>query len=96
MVTRKGVLNLISKKYSYNMLKTLEKSPKRFGELSEVCEGEKMRSQRLREFEEFDLLNIKVKRIGRRAISLYALSEKGKETLRLAEDINRLHEKKNS
>lgn len=93
MKKKKDVMNLISKKYSYKMLKSLEKEPKRFKDLADVCGGEKMRSQRLREFEEFNLLKVNVERMGRRAISVYELSDTGKATLHLAEDIKKLQKK---
>jgi DNA-binding HxlR family transcriptional regulator len=92
---KKGdVLNILSKKYSYDMLKSLESGPRRFKDLSSSCEGEKMRAQRLKEFEELKLLDVKVERIGRRAVSVYRLSGVGKETLKLSEEIRRLQEKK--
>ena len=93
MKKKKDVMNLISKKYSYRMLKSLEKEPKRFKDLADVCRGEKMRSQRLREFEEFNLLKVNVERVGRRAVSVYELSDTGKATLHLAEDIKKLQNK---
>ena len=90
---KNSVMNLLSKKYTYTMLKALEKGPKRFKDLAEVCKGEKMRTQRLREFEEFRLIKVKPKRVGRRSVSIYELSDTGKGTLKLAEDIKKLHEK---
>ncbi|MFH0956668.1 MAG: winged helix-turn-helix transcriptional regulator [Candidatus Aenigmatarchaeota archaeon] len=80
-----GVLGVLSNKYSYGMLKAMEGGPKRFKDFSSACPGEKMRAQRLKEFEELDLLKVKVERIGRRPVSIYELSETGKKTLRLAE-----------
>lgn len=76
------------------MLKSLENSPKRFKSLSDVCEGEKMRAQRLRELESLELIKVRAKRVGRRATSIYSLSEKGKKTLRLAENIKKLEPEK--
>jgi DNA-binding HxlR family transcriptional regulator len=96
MGKKRDVLNILSKKYSHVMLKSLEKGPKRFKDLSSSCEGEKMRAQRLKEFEDLKLLDVKVKRIGRRAVSVYRLSGIGKETLKLSEDIRKLQEKKQS
>lgn len=93
MRKKKDVLNLISNKYSYKMLKYLEKGPQRFKDLVDVCKGEKMRSQRLKEFEEFSLLEVNVKRVGRRAVSVYELSDTGKATLRLAENIRKLQKR---
>ncbi len=90
MKKKDDVLNVLSKKYSYEMLKNLRESPKRFKDLSSVCYIEKMRAQRLKEFEDLKLLDVKVKRVGRRAVSIYKLSDVGKETLKLAEDIKKL------
>lgn len=87
---QKNILNLLSKKYTYDMLKTLKKDPKRFKELSDVCKNEKMRTQRLKEFENFNLVKVTPKRVGRRAVSIYELSSVGKGVLKLAEDIKKL------
>ena len=91
---QKDILNLLSKKYTYDMLKTLKKSPRRFKELSNVCKNEKMRTQRLKEFENFNLIKVIPKRIGRRSVSIYELSDVGKGILKLAEDIKKLQREK--
>ncbi len=91
---KKDVLNLLSKKYTYEIMKTLETGPKRFKDISDVCRNEKMRTQRLRELETHSLVSIKVQRVGRRAVSFYRLSDAGNKTLKLAEDIAHLQEKK--
>jgi DNA-binding HxlR family transcriptional regulator len=91
---QKDVLNLLSKKYTYDMMKTLEHGPKRFKELSDACKSEKMRTQRLREFENFNLIEVTPKRVGRRSVSIYELSGVGKGILKLAEDIKRLQREK--
>ena len=88
---KKGdVLNVLSKKYSYEMMNALREGPKRFKDLSRACNSEKMRAERLRELEDLDLLDISLERAGRRAVSVYSLSDVGKATLKLAEDIRRL------
>ena len=87
---KKGVITLLGKKYTYEMLESLERSPKRFTEISDVCKVDKMRAQRLRELESLDLIKAKAKRIGRRAVSIYSLSEKGRKALRLAEELKKL------
>ena len=89
----RDILNLMSKKYSYKMLKGLEEGPKRFKDLSYACSGEKMRAQRLREFEDFKLLNVNLERMGRRAVSVYELSDAGRSILRLAEEIKKVNKK---
>jgi len=86
----KEIIRLLGKKYTYNMLMSLEKSPKRFKAMSDACAGEKMRTQRLRELESLELIKVRAKRIGRKAISIYSLSEKGRKALKLAEGIKRL------
>jgi len=88
-----SVFRLLSKKYTYSMLKKLEEGPKRFKDFSDVCKGEKMRSQRLREFEKLSMVKVNLKREGRRAVSVYELSDIGRKTLKLAEDIRRLYGK---
>jgi DNA-binding HxlR family transcriptional regulator len=93
MGKKKDVLNLISRKYSREMLRSLSRSPMRFKDLAEACEGEKMRAQRLREFEELNLVKVTPKRVGRRAVSVYELSDVGRDTLRLAEDMRKLQKK---
>jgi DNA-binding HxlR family transcriptional regulator len=87
------VLNLVSKKYSGEMLRSLAESPKRFKDLADACRGEKMRAQRLREFEDFRLIKVNVERVGRRPVSFYELSDVGKRTLKLSEDIRNLQRK---
>ncbi|MBL7169523.1 MAG: helix-turn-helix transcriptional regulator [Candidatus Aenigmarchaeota archaeon] len=83
------IIHLISKKYTYGMLKCLETGAKRFKDLKEACEGEKMRTQRLRELEDFGLIDIDVKRVGRRPVSFYRLSEKGKTILKLVDEMKK-------
>lgn len=90
----KGIIDLLGKKYTYEMLRSLERGPKRFKAMTDVCEGEKMRAQRLREFESLDLIRVRAKRIGRKAVSVYSLSEKGKKALKLAENIKKLESEK--
>lgn len=86
----KGIIRLLGKKYTYDMLTSLGKCPRRFKAISDVCIGEKMRTQRLRELESLKLIKVGIKRIGRRAISIYSLSEKGRKALKLAEDMKKL------
>lgn len=87
----KTVLNILAKKYTYNILKSLKEKPKRFKDISNACENEKMRSQRLKELEKISLIKAHAERIKGKAVSIYEISEKGKQTLKLAEDIKRLH-----
>lgn len=96
MARKRSVLNLLAKAYTFDMLESLREKPKRFKDLKAACENEKMRSQRLRELEDSELIKVKVRRIGRRPISIYELSELGKGTLKLAEEIKKLYEKKRS
>jgi DNA-binding HxlR family transcriptional regulator len=91
MKKQKTVLNLFTKKYTYEILKSLEKSPKRFKDLEAVCENEKMRTQRIKELEEFKIIRSQPKKIGRRAVCVYDLSDTGKATLKLAEEVKKLH-----
>lgn len=90
----KDIMNLLSKKYTYKMLKSLDSSPKRFKDLADVCKGEKMRTERLKEFEQFSLIKVRPKRIGRRSVSIYELSDTGKNILKMAENIRKLYSKK--
>ena len=94
MKKEKDVMNILSKAYTHAMLKSLDEAPKRFKELENACQNEKMRTQRLREFERFGLLKAKARRINGRAVSIYELSDTGKTTLKLAEDIKRLQKTK--
>ena len=88
------MLNLLSKKYTQKMLNALNEGPKRFKDLSPSCENEKMRTQRLGEFEKLGIVKVTPQRIGRRSISVYELSEKGKKILKLSEGITELDYKK--
>ncbi len=90
----KDILNLLSKTYTYQLLQSMDRGPKRFRDLSEACQNEKMRTQRLREFENFDLIKVRARRIEGRAVSLYELSDTGRATLKFAEDIKRLQKSK--
>ena len=92
MKKQKTVLNLLAKKYTCEILKTLENGPKRFKDLKNVCENEKMRTQRLRELEDLKMIKSQPKKIGRRAVCVYDLSNIGKTTLKLAEEVKKLHE----
>jgi DNA-binding HxlR family transcriptional regulator len=92
MKKQKTVLNLLAKKYTCEILKTLENGPKRFKDLKSVCENEKMRTQRLRELEDLKMIKSQPKKIGRRAVCVYDLSNIGKTTLKLAEEVKKLHE----
>jgi hypothetical protein len=53
-----------------------------------------MRTQRLKEFEGLNLVKVRTKRVGRRSVNFYELSDTGKITLKLAEEMKRLHEDK--
>lgn len=88
----KVLLKLLTNKYTEDMLISLKK-PKRFKELSGACKGEKMRTQRLRELEKFNLIKVKPERIGGRSVSIYEISETGKKALKLAEEVAMLEEK---
>ncbi len=91
MTAKEGdIISLLGKKYTYGMLRSLEKGSKRFKGMAEACEGDKMRAQRLREMESLNLIRIRAKRVGRRAVSVYSLSEKGRAALKLAEGMKRL------
>ncbi|MCX6814350.1 MAG: winged helix-turn-helix transcriptional regulator [Candidatus Aenigmarchaeota archaeon] len=90
----KGIIRLLGKKYTYEMLMSLEKSPKRFKALSDACTVEKMRVQRLRELESLELIKVRAKRLGGRSVSIYSISEKGRKVVRLAEGIKRLEPEK--
>lgn len=91
MMKRKTVLNLLAKKYTYEILKSLDKGPKRFKDLKTACENEKMRTQRLKELEDFNMIKSQPKKIGRRAVCIYDLSNVGKSTLKLAEEVKKIH-----
>lgn len=79
------IFQLVAKKYAYDILKALKDNTKRFKNLKEACEGEKMRAQRLKELEDSGLITVDIKRIGRRPISLYKLSKSGREVLEAVE-----------
>jgi len=84
-----NLINFISKKYTYHILKCLETGEKRFKDLREGCEGEKMRVQRLRELESSGLIYVGVRRVGRRPVSFYSLSENGKTILKLFDELKK-------
>lgn len=67
----------------------MEIEPKRFKDLKEVCEGEKIRAQRLREFEYFGLIDVNAKRVNKMPVSFYKISEKGKIVLKLIDGMNK-------
>ncbi len=86
----KNMMGILAKKYTYDILKLLEKDTKRFKDISSVCESEKMRTQRLKELEQLNMIKAKAERIGGRAVSLYSISEKGRKILKIAEEIEKL------
>ena len=90
----KDIINLLSKTYTYPLLQSMNRGPRRFKDLSEACQNEKMRTQRLREFEGFSLIKVQARRIEGRAVSLYELSETGRAILKFAEDIKRIQKSK--
>jgi len=71
------------------LLRLLETGAKRFKDLKGACEGEKMRTQRLKELETFGLIDVDVIRIGRRPVSFYKLSERGENILKLIDKMNK-------
>jgi len=81
------LFNMISKKYTYDILKCLENESKRFKDIRIACEGEKMRAQRLKELETNGLIHVTVKRVGRRPVSFYKLSEKGNAILKILDEM---------
>jgi DNA-binding HxlR family transcriptional regulator len=84
----KALLKLLINDYSREMLRFLEE-PRRFKDLSAVCRVEKTRSERLREFERFNLIKVKPTRVGRRPVSIYRISETGRKALKLSDEIDR-------
>ena len=84
------VFRLLSKKYTYSMLKKLNEGPKRFKELSSVCRIEKMRAQRLSELEKLKIVRITIKRVHGRHVPFYELSNRGKKLLKLTEEIKKI------
>ncbi len=85
----KNVMGILAKKYTYDILKLLERE-RRFKDISKACESEKMRTQRLKELEQLNMIKAKAERIGGRAVSLYSISEKGRKILKIAEEIEKL------
>jgi DNA-binding HxlR family transcriptional regulator len=86
----KDIIRLLGKKYTYEMLLSLEKGPKRFKALADACGVEKMRVQRLRELESLDMIKVRARRLDGRSVSIYSISEKGRKIAKLAEDIRKL------
>jgi DNA-binding HxlR family transcriptional regulator len=89
-----GIIRLLGKKYTSDILKSLDRGPKRFKAISDACEGQKMRAQRLRELKSLELIRIRAKRVNGRAVSIYSISEKGKRALQLAESLKKLEDGK--
>ncbi len=89
-MTNKGILKLLAKKYVFEILTALEEMPRRFKDLLTACEGEKMRTQRLRELENIKLIFVRVERVGRRPVSIYNISKRGREALRLIKEIKKI------
>lgn len=84
------VIRLLGRKYTYDILKSLENRSRRFKEMADVCKGEKMRAQRLKELRSVELIKVRAKRVEGRPVSIYSLSEKGKRTIKLAEELQKL------
>lgn len=85
-----SILQLIGKKYTYEILKVLsESSNVRFKDLGKACPIEKMRSQRLRELEESGLIKSSIIKLGRRPVLIYNISERGREVLELLDKITK-------
>jgi len=85
-MVKKNLLSIIGKTYTYEILSAL-KGEKRFKELAEACQIEKMRTERLKELENAGLVRVRLERIGRRPVSIYGLTDSGKKILKLAEEM---------
>lgn len=84
---KRRILQLVSKKYTFDILKSLDAGEKRFKDLRQACSGEKMRAQRLRELEDAGLVSVTIIRAVRRPVSIYRLSKKGKLILDAAKTL---------
>jgi DNA-binding HxlR family transcriptional regulator len=80
-------MSILGKKYTYGILKTLEKGPVRFRDASSDCPSDKMKAYRLAEMEAAKIINMKHEMVGRKSVPFYTLSEKGKKLLNIAEEL---------
>lgn len=87
-----SIFILLSKSYTYKILKALETGQKRYRDLDKACHIMKMRSQRLKELENSGMVSSSAVRdqINGRATLLYSLTEKGRKVLTHVEEIKRI------
>lgn len=85
------ILDILGKKYAFKILKLLENRPRqRFKDIYDACPIEKMGTRRLRELEDLGFIKVDVDRIGRKHVSIYSISEKGKLLLKILNELKKL------
>lgn len=84
---KKNILQVLGRSHAIEILNSLNKEPKRFLDLKDVCRSNRTRVERLRELEEKGLVRTVPKLIERRAYTLYEITVLGKDALDLAEKL---------
>ncbi len=85
-----SVFILLSRSYTYRLMRSLESGQRRYRELEKACPIMKMRSQRLKELENSGMVSAQPVRDGGRAALLYSLTDKGRKVLAHVEEIKRI------
>lgn len=90
---QQNILQALAKSHAIEILRSLNKEPKRFLDLRKSCRSNRTRSARLRELEEKGLVRVVPRMIGHRAYTFYEITTLGKEALKLGEKLLKLETK---
>jgi DNA-binding HxlR family transcriptional regulator len=82
-----NLLILLSKKGALELLNSLIDNPKRYSELKELFSSDKTLSERLKQFEEYNLIETTSLKSNGRFFVHYQITEKGKEVLAKVKEI---------
>ena len=83
------IVKLLAKNYTIEILSALSEKPLRYAELKKHCPNDRTRTIRLKELKKVELISVIVKEVENHDFLHYQITEKGRKTLQL---INQLTE----
>ena len=84
---KKNMLQILSQSHAMKILSSVNKKKMRFVDLKTVCLSNRTRSARLKELEEYGLIQTVPEMINKRAYTFYEITPLGKEALKLGEKL---------
>lgn len=84
------VVKTISQTYALDILEALAEKPLRFTDLEDSSPNERTRGQRLKELDELKMISTVSMKIGKRSFVHYTLTDKGRQVLQKAKEIEKI------